>query len=74
MSYKLQFINSARFMTRSLTNLANNLAKIHEVKYKYQHDDKKFETCGIRCKDFDCFFESGIWKGERWESRQIHWF
>ena len=24
---------------------------IHKVKYKYGHDDKKFETCGIKYKE-----------------------
>ena len=35
-SYKIKFIESARFMARSLLNLLNNLAEgIHEIKCKY---------------------------------------
>ena len=56
-SYILQFINSVRFMTSSL-NLVNNLtAGIHIIKYKYGHDDKKFETCGINYKNCECCLE-----------------
>ena len=41
-SYKIKFINSARFMTTSLSNLVDNLAEgIHKIK----------------CKDCDCFLE-----------------
>ena len=47
-SYILQFIDSVRFMTSLLSNLANNLSEgIHGIKYKYGDDDKnlKRETC-----------------------------
>lgn len=27
------------------------------MKYKYRHDNKKYETCGIKHKDWDCFLE-----------------
>ena len=41
-SYKIKFIDSARFMASSLSNLVDNLAKgIHKIK----------------CKDCDCFLE-----------------
>ena len=41
MSYILQFIKSARFMTGSSSNLVNNLFEgIHRIKCKYGHDDK----------------------------------
>ena len=41
-SYKIKFIDSARFMVTSLSNLANNLAEgIHKIK----------------CKDCNCFLE-----------------
>ena len=41
-SYKVKFIDSARFMVSSLSNLVDNLAKgIHEIK----------------CKDCNCFLE-----------------
>ena len=46
-SYISQFIDSARFMVSSLSNLVNNL-RIHRIKYKYGHDDKKCENCGIK--------------------------
>ena len=58
MSYKLEFIDSARFMASSLSSLVNNLAEgIHKVKLKYSHDSKKCEACGITYKDYDCFLE-----------------
>ena len=40
-SYMLQFIASARFMTSVLSNLVNNLSEgIHRIKCKYKHDKK----------------------------------
>ena len=54
MSYILQFIDSARLMTISLSNLVNNLSDgIHRIKCKYGHDDKKCGTCGIKFKYCD---------------------
>ena len=48
-SYRLKFIDSARFMASSLSKLINNLAKtIHKIKCKYGHDDKKCETWNKR--------------------------
>ena len=45
-------------MANSLSNLVNNLSEgIYEIKCKYGHDDKKRETCGIKCKYCDCFLE-----------------
>ena len=42
-SYMLQFIDSARLMTSSLSNIVNNLCeRIHRIKCKFGHDDKKF--------------------------------
>ena len=50
-SYRLQFIDSARFMANSLLNLVNNLFEgIHNTKCKYWHDDTKYEICGIKHK------------------------
>ena len=47
-SYRLQFIDIERFMATSLSNFVNNLAeKIHKIKFKYRHFDKKCESCGI---------------------------
>ena len=45
MSYKLKFIDSARFMASSLSNLGNNLTEgIPKIKCKYRHDNKKCKT------------------------------
>ena len=45
----MQSIDSARFMTSSLSNLVNTVSEeIHKCKYKYGHDDKKCETFGIK--------------------------
>ena len=39
-------------MRSSLSNVVNNLPKgIDNIKYKYKHDNKKCETCGIKCKE-----------------------
>ena len=36
----------------------HNLSEgIHIIKCKCEHDDKKCETCGIKCKHCDCFLE-----------------
>ena len=41
-SYILQFIDSARFMASSLSNLLNSLSeRIHTIKCKFGHDDKR---------------------------------
>ena len=57
-SYILQFIDSARFITRSLANLVNKFSKvIHKVKCKCRHNDKKCETSGIKYKCYDYFLE-----------------
>ena len=48
-SYRLQFIGSTRFMASLLLNLVNNLAKrIHKIKSRYEYDDRKCETHGIK--------------------------
>ena len=58
MEETLQFIDRARFMGSSLSNLVNNLSGgIHNVKCKFRHDDRKCETCGIKYKYCDCFLE-----------------
>ena len=50
-SYILQHIDSASFMAGSLSNPVNNLSeRIHRIKSKCGHDDKKCETCGIEYK------------------------
>ena len=45
-------------MASSLSNLVNNLSeRIHKIKCKFGHDDKKCETCGIKYKNCNCFLE-----------------
>ena len=57
-SFRLQFIDSARYMVSSPSDLVNTLAKgIHKIKCKYGHYNKKCETCRIKYKDRDCFFK-----------------
>ena len=49
-SYILQFIDSARFMASSLSNLVNNLFEgIHKIKCKLGNNDKK---CFLEYKNF----------------------
>ena len=51
-SYQLLFINSTRFRESSLSNLVDNIAgEIYKAKYKYGHDDKKYETRGNNIHD-----------------------
>ena len=65
MSYMLQFIDSARFMTRSLSNLLNILSKeTHIIKCKYGYGEKKSEICGIKYKYCNCFVESTNFKDD----------
>ena len=48
-SYRLQCIDSIRFMASSFSNLVNNLAeRINKFKCKYEHDHKKCEFYEIR--------------------------
>ena len=62
-SYKLQFIDSARFMASSLSNHVNNLADgIHKIRCTYRHDNKKYETWGVKYKDCKCCLEYAIVK------------
>ena len=54
----IQFIDSARLMASSLSNLVNNFSeRIHKIKCKYGHDDRKCETCGIKYEICDYFLE-----------------
>ena len=64
LSYRLQFLNSARFMASLLSNLVSNLAEgIHKIKCKYGNNDKKCQTCGIKNKNWDYFLEYISFKG-----------
>ena len=42
----------------SLSSLVNNVSeRIHRNKCKFEYEDKRYETCGIKCKYCDCFLE-----------------
>ena len=72
-SYILQFIHSARFMTSSLSNLVNNLSEgLHRIKCKLEHDDKKCQICGIKYKYYDCFLEYKNFKDDLIEYKHLH--
>ena len=65
--YRLQFIDSTRFIANSLSNLVNILsAGIHKIKWKYQYLwlAGKCETCGIKYKYCDCFLEYANFKDD----------
>ena len=52
--YRLQFIESTKFMASSLSNFVNNLTEaIHKIKCKNEQNNKKFEMCGIKYKDWE---------------------
>ena len=54
-SYRPQFINSARFIASLLSNLVNILAQgIHKIKCKYENSNENCETCRIEYKHFEC--------------------
>ena len=45
-------------MANSLASLVDNLAEgIREIKCKYGLNNKKYETCGMKYKDCECFLE-----------------
>ena len=57
-SYILQFIDRARLMASSLSNLVNKPSEgNYRIKCKYAHDDTKCETCRTKCEYCDCFLE-----------------
>ena len=67
-SYILQFIDNTRFMASSLLNLVNNLSEgIHRSKCKFDHDNKKCETCRIKYKYYDFFLEYTSFKDDLME-------
>ena len=71
-SYILQLTDSTRFITKSLSNLVNNLFEgIHRMKCKFEHDDKKCETCGIEYKYCDCFLEYTNFKDDFLEYKSL---
>ena len=55
-SYRLQFIDSTRFMASSLLNLVNNFAEgIHKIKCKYGNDDKNVKLVEFNTKFVSAF-------------------
>ena len=66
-SYLLQFINRNKIYgyLSSLSDLVYNLSEgLHRIKCKLGHDDKKCETCRIKCKYYGCFFEYANFKDD----------
>ena len=64
-SYRLQVIDSARFMASSLSNCVNNLAEGNlKIKCKYKHADKKYEKSGIKYKHCDRFIGHANFKDD----------
>ena len=64
-SYILQFIDSARFMSISLSNFVNILPEsVHRTKCKFTHDDKKCQVCGNKYNYCNCFFDYVIFKDD----------
>ena len=57
-------------MANSLSTLANNLSEgIHKNKYKYRLDDQKCQTCRIKYKYSNLFFEYKEFKDDLIEYR-----
>ena len=57
-------------MASLLSNLLNSLSEgIHRIKCKFRHDDKKYETCGIKYKYCDCFLVYTNFKDDLMEYR-----
>ena len=45
-------------MVSLLSNLVNNLYEgLHRITCKFWHEDKKWETCRIKYKYYECFLE-----------------
>ena len=71
--YSLQFTDSARFMGNSLSNLVDNLAEgILKIKCKYGHGNEKWETCGIKYKDWEFCLEYTNVKDDLTEYKCLH--
>ena len=66
----LEFIDRAKVMTSSLSNLVNIISEgLHRIKRKLGHNNKKYEICGIKYKYCDCFLEYKIFKNDLIEYR-----
>ena len=58
MEKKLQFIDSAKFIASSLSNLVNNFSeRSHRIKFKFGHENKKCKTWRFKYKYCNCFRE-----------------
>ena len=69
----IKFIDNARFMSSSLSNVVNNLSEvIHIIKCNYEHDDKKCETYSIKYKYCNCFLEYTDFKDELVEYKCLY--
>ena len=45
-------------MANSLRNFVNSFSEgVHRIRCEFVHDNKKWETCGIKYKYYDCFRE-----------------
>ena len=51
-------------MATSLSNLVDNLSKEIHIKCKFGHDDKKWETFGMKYKHCNCFLEYTVFKND----------
>ena len=64
-SYKLQFIGSARGAASLLSNFVGTLAeRVHKIKCKYRHNNKKWGKCGIKYTDCEYCLEHTIVKDD----------
>ena len=61
--YKLQFIDSVRFMARSLSNLLNKLSEVlHRIKCNFRHDGKNVNHVEIDLSIATVFLNTKILK------------
>ena len=71
-SFILQFIDSGKFMARSLPNLVNNFELFKSrIKCKNQHDDTKCETCWIKYKYYGSFLKYTHFKDDLIEYKSL---
>ena len=64
-SYISHFIDRARFIASSLSNLVNNFSEeFYRIKHNFGHNDKKCETCRIKYKYYDCFLDYSNFKDD----------
>ena len=62
-SYRLQFIDSAKFMASSLSNLVNNLSeRIQKIKCEHGHYDKNVKLAGLNVSNANVFLNTQILK------------